>query len=324
MRSRAGEPDTDTVIRLRSDEIDVVLLPAKGADIYSFTDRASGIDVLFKTPWGWRDPRSLPAAADSQADWPARYAGGWQILFPNAGPERTVDGVRRGFHGEAAVVPWTVLEQDAAGTRLTVNLTTAPVRLERTVTVSGPDLHVVDSVQNLSADPVAYMRVQHPAFGAPFIDGHCRIDTSARTLIPDVQAPGTLLPADAVLDFPDAGPQIDLRAVPAPDERREVFAALTDSTDAWFSIVSPSAGGFGVRMDWDAAVYPHAWFWQECHAGKGFPWFRRAYALAVEPANALPGAGPVGRWHRGPAATLAGGASVTTALRLSRIPLTHL
>ena len=310
------------MISLRSDEIDVVLLPTKGADIYSFTDRASGVDVLFKTPWGWRDPRSLPAAADSQANWLARYAGGWQILFPNAGPERTVDGVRRGFHGEAAVVPWTVLEQDAAGARLAVNLTTVPVRLERTVTVCGPDLHVMDSVQNLSVDPVEYMWVQHPAFGAPFINGHCRIDTSARTLITDAQAPGTLLPTDAILGFPDAGVGIDLRTVPGPDERREVFAALTDFTDAWFSIMSPSAG-FGVRMDWDVAVYPHAWFWQECHASKAFPWFRRAYAVAVEPANALPGAGPVGRWCRGAAATLAGGASVTTGLRLSRVPLAH-
>ncbi|MCX5317018.1 aldose 1-epimerase [Streptomyces sp. NBC_00154] len=315
-----GKPGADTAITLRSAEIDVVLLPAKGADIYSFIDRASGIDVLFKAPWGWRDPRSLPALADSQADWLARYAGGWQTLFPNAGPERTVDGVRRGFHGEAAVVPWTVLEQDAARVRLAVNLTTVPVRLERTVTVTGPDLNVVDSAQNLSADPVEYMWVQHPAFGAPFIDGRCRIDTSARTLITDAEAPGTVLPADAVLGFPDAGGGTDLRAVPAPTAPREIFAALTDFTDGWFSITSPSAG-FGVRLEWDVAVYPHAWFWQECHASKGFPWFRRAYALAVEPANALPGAGPVGRWRRGSEATLAGGASVTTGLRLSRVPL---
>ena len=68
---RPDPPASDTVT-LRSHELEIVLLPSKGADIYSIIDRASGIDVLFKTPWGWRDPRLLPSAADSQLDWLTR------------------------------------------------------------------------------------------------------------------------------------------------------------------------------------------------------------------------------------------------------------
>lgn len=320
---RPEPPAIDTVI-LRSDELEIVLVPGKGADIYSIIDRASGIDVLFKTPWGWRDPRLLPSATDSQLDWLARYPGGWQQLMPNAGAARVVDSVTRGFHGEAAVVAWTVESASQTAASMAVNLMTAPLRLHRQISLDGPNLNITDTVHNLSPDPVEFMWVQHPAFGAPFADEHARIDTGARTFISDNAAPGTVLPADAVFDFPRAtditGTAVDLRVVPGEDEPREVFGALTDFEDTWFSITSPTAG-FGVRLEWDPDAYPHAWFWQECHASKGFPWFRRAYAIAIEPANVLPGSGQIGRWERGRSTPLAGGQSRVAQLRLRRIPL---
>ena len=70
---------------LRNRHLDVVVLPAKGADIYSIIDRSSGIDVLFKSPWGWQDPATLAPTGDTQRDWLALYPGGWQQLIPNAG-----------------------------------------------------------------------------------------------------------------------------------------------------------------------------------------------------------------------------------------------
>ena len=189
------------------------------------------------------------------------------------------------------MVAWTLENASETTASLTVNLMTAPLRLHRQVSLDGPNLDVTDTVHNLSPDPVEFMWVQHPAFGAPFVDEHARIDTGASTFISDPAAPGTVLPADAVFDFPRAtditGAAVDLRVVPGEDEAREVFGALTDFEDTWFSITSPTAG-FGVRMEWDPDAYPHAWFWQECHASKGFPWFRRAYAIAIEPANVLP------------------------------------
>ena len=317
-------PPGAALLTLRSDELEVTLLPGKGADIYSIVDRSTGIDVLFKSPWGWRDPRSLPGGTDSKVDWLARYPGGWQQLVPNAGEARVVDSVTRGFHGEAAVVPWTVLHGSDTAVRLTVDLTSAPLRLDRQVVLDGTSLSVTDAIRNLSPDPVEFMWVQHPVFGAPFVDEHARIDTGARVLISDAEAPGTVLPADAVFDFPHAsdvdGGFVDLRVIPGQDAAREVFGVLTDFAGAWFSIISPTAG-FGIRVDWDPDAYPHAWFWQECHASRGFPWFRRAYAIAVEPANVLPGSGRVGRWERGRSASLGGSESRVARVRFSRTPL---
>ncbi len=321
---RRPEPPDEERITLRSDDLEVVLLPHKGADVYSIVDRPSGIDVLFKTPWGWRDPRLLPSTVETRADWLAHYPGGWQQLVPNAGPERVVDGVTRGFHGESATVGWTVEAVGATSAALTVNLLSAPLWLRREIRLVGPDLEVIDTVLNTSPDPVEVTWLQHPAFGAPFADAQARIATGARTFITDAEQPGTRLPADSVFRFPDArdlhGSEVDLRVVPGEDEPRAVFGALTDFEEPWYSISSPSAG-FGIRVEWDAEIYPHAWFWQECHGTEGFPWFRRAYAIAIEPANVLPGEGVVGRWERGRAPVLAGGEARESLLRLSRIPL---
>jgi hypothetical protein len=38
-------------------------------------------------------------------------------------------------------------------------------------------------------------------------------------------------------------------------------------------------------------VFDKAWLWQEVHSGTGWPWYRRAYAIAVEPASTVPGHG---------------------------------
>jgi len=38
-------------------------------------------------------------------------------------------------------------------------------------------------------------------------------------------------------------------------------------------------------------VFPSAWLWQEVHATSAWPWWGRAYVVAVEPASTFPGQG---------------------------------
>ncbi|MEV4263984.1 DUF4432 family protein [Kribbella sp. NPDC049584] len=268
-------PPPDATLVLRSPQLEVVLLPGKGADVYSVIDRASGIDVLFRSPWGWRDPATVPPMGDSQADWLARYPGGWQLLVPNAGPEREYDGVLRGFHGEAALIAWNVDEHTAGTARLSADLTTAPLHLERDFVADGPDLTVVTLIRNTSPRPVPVMCVEHAAFGAPFLDARCRLDTSARRIA-------------AAAGYDEI---VDIAVVPPAGAQRSVFAGLSGFDDAWVSIASPSAG-FGIRMAWDTTTLRHAWLWEEAGGVLGYPWFGRAYVAGVEPANVLPDDGP--------------------------------
>jgi Domain of unknown function (DUF4432) len=279
-------------LALRSADVEVVLLPGKGCDVYSWTDRESGVDVLFKTPWGL-PPRAPDPAADSMTAWLSRYPGGWQVLCPNGGAEATAPGgVRWGFHGEACLVPWEVVDAGSDRAELTVRLHRAPLRLRRRLTLTGRLLTVEESVTNTSPDPVELMWSHHPAFGAPLVGPDSVLATGARTVLADDEAPGTLLAPGSRHPWPAAtgagGAQVDLSRL--PPEPAAQLAYLTDFDTGWFAITNPRLG-LGVGMRWPTEVFGHAWLWQELHSSPGYPWWREAYVCAVEPATTIPAQG---------------------------------
>lgn len=317
-------------LTLRSEHLELRLTPERGADIVSLTDLTTGVQTLAASPTGDATPAPLTVGG-SIVQWISGYPGGWQLLVPNAGPEREHDGVVLGYHGEASLARWAVEEQGPAAARLSTSLVTAPLRLVRLVSVEGPRVSVTDEVTNLSPDPYSFRMVQHPAFGAPFLDDRSYVTTSAQTLVTDAEAPGTLAGADVVGppgELLAAGPVAGSIVLPAPGAGESLFGALTDfgsqptgdgSASATFN--SPTHG-FGMRLTWDTAVHPHAWFWIEANASPGWPWFKRLFAVAVEPSNVLPGEGSAsdGRQRGGPGTTLAGGASLTSRILLERVP----
>lgn len=309
-------------LSLRTDEVDVVLLPEKGCDIYSWTDRASGTDVLFKTPWGL--PSRTPSwAPDSQAAWLAAYPGGWQLLCPNGGAETEAPGGGRwGFHGEACLVAWQVdgsgMDGGTAWAELSTRLLTAPLAIRRRIELTGRTMTIEESVTNTSPDDLECMWSHHPAFGAPFLDGDCEITTGARTLVADDVAPGTVLSPGSRHSWPKAtdagGAEIDLSVVPGPDESLDHLAYLTDFDDGWFAITNHRLG-LGVRLRWPLDVFPRAWFWQEVHSGAGHPWWRQAYVCAIEPASTIPAQGlAVAKGKGGEPVRLAGGETRTAVI----------
>jgi len=286
-----GGPDT---LHLVSDDLEVVLLPNNGADIYGFTDRRSGIDVLFKSPWDGDVPRGEYDGSSSMERWIARYWGGWQVLLPNGGDECVENGVTWGYHGEAATRQWDVIDADEGSASLAVRLFTVPLIVRRTISLTGPVVRITETVINDSDVPLEVMWSHHPAFGAPFLDASCVIDIGCRTVITDDDAPGTFLNPGARFTWPLAtdarGEQVDLSVVPGPDERRSLLAYLGDFTEGFYAITNRNLGlGFGLR--WPQEIFSHAWLWQEVHSTQAWPWFRRAYAMAIEPASTIPGHG---------------------------------
>jgi hypothetical protein len=79
------------------------------------------------------------------------------------------------------------------------------------------------------------MWVEHPACGAPFIDEHCTLTTSARSILADAVEPGTDLAADTRSAFPPVS------AVPGPGSGQSAFGCLSDFAGGWFAIESPTA-----------------------------------------------------------------------------------
>src|SRR5688572_11013808 len=94
-------------LTLRNEQMEVVVLPEKGSEIFALRSRRHDLDVLWKAPWGLRPPPVAAAAAVDAAAWLDHYGGGWQELFPNGGDACVYAGAPHTFHGEASVVPWT-------------------------------------------------------------------------------------------------------------------------------------------------------------------------------------------------------------------------
>lgn len=317
---------------LADDRVEVTVLPDRGADIHAVRDLRTGVDVLFKTPWGLRIRDDHGAPKGSGAEWAASYAGGWQVLLPSGGGPSTHRGVDHPYHGEACSIPWdaTVARDAEGGDRieLRVRLVGSPLLVERTVTLVPGHATVVvaERVTNEGADPVDYMWVHHPAFGAPLVAPGARIRMSASTILAGSRdAPGNPLQPETSQTWPIVrardGGQLDLSVIPAVSPGRYLMAYLSGFEEGSASIENDDLD-LACTLSWDLATFPYAWLWQELGGTVGPPWLGQAYAIAIEPATSYPGSGLGGvvgstATHR----TLAAGASAATELSLRLSPV---
>lgn len=307
---------TVRALRLENDHIRTTVLLDKGADIYELTYKPQNIDVLWKSPWGLKEPGIGPnATLGSQAVWLEHYAGGWQELFPNGGDPCLYKGVELGFHGEASMSPWDYQITGANSARLFTRLRRSPFSIERHMRLDGDRLHISGRITNHAGEPMDYMWSHHPAYGAPFLSDACRIDTGARALQADEGYTGTANPLalNTRYDWPDAD-GVDMSRVPGAAVQRDTLAYLTDFESGWYAITNTELG-FGVGLAWPLEAFPYAWYWQEINASAGFPFYQNCYVMAIEPATSIPGHGLVhvmetSGLHR----TLPPGASAESAL----------
>jgi hypothetical protein len=142
-RSRSGVTEGAVngwaALYLTNGALAVTVLPGKGADIYEITDLATGIDPLFKAPWGLQPPGAEAREGSDGAAFLENYEGAWQELLPNTNDACTHHGTPVPFHGEVATKPWSVAVEADDGehvaVRLSVDCETVPLRLERLMTL---------------------------------------------------------------------------------------------------------------------------------------------------------------------------------------------
>lgn len=279
------------ILLLENERIRATVLPDQGADLASLIDQRTHHELLFQAPWGRRDRRWLPPYGDSQSTWMAAYGGGWQVLCPNAGAETNGPGVRWGYHGEACLLAWTVLQAAPHTAELEVRLSTAPLRLRRSISLRDAAIRVEEELTNESEAGIEVMWVQHPAFGQPLIGPGARLETAARLVRTDSELAGDTLAANGEWPWPVAadrcGQPVDLRELPGPGERRALLAYLENFECCEAAIVNPRLD-LTVTLRWSGETWPSAWLWQEVHATRQYPWFGRAHVVAIEPASTVP------------------------------------
>lgn len=284
----------DGLVTLANPDLTVVIDVLRGSDIRSLVDKRTGVDVMFRTPWAEHAAAAARRGTamwhpDSATAWMQSYAGGWQLLCPNAGGPTTRDGVEQGFHGEAAIIPWTVEDLEADSVTLHAELFSAPLRIRRTVRLVHATVTITDVVTNTAAVPVEFDFQHHPAFGRPLVSAHSVIETGAAVFVadPTVGAADDLVGGTPLSWPPKTTDGRSLDALPAEGERVARLGWLTDFEHAWVALRNPRLD-LGVCLSWDATVLPNAWLWQEFNATSSFPWFGRAHVMALEPSSTVP------------------------------------
>jgi hypothetical protein len=285
-------------LALENGMVRVTVLVDKGADIVEFRHKRTDTDFLWKERVGLREPaRVIPTIASSlggNLDW---YEGGWHECLPGGGPA-VIHGAEEGLHGEAALLPWSwTVEEDTPG-RISVRLGCRLIRLplaihKRLVMESGAAvLRIEETIENESDVPLSFLWGQHPTFGAPFLDGHCRIDVPARAwrAEPGFTAPKmTVRPGERgawPLAPQPGGGVVDLSQVPPEGDGRAGLVCL-DVEDGWYALTNRRTGvGFGLR--WDARLFPCLYYWHVFNGIPDYPWFAAAYVVGLEPWTSFP------------------------------------
>lgn len=316
---------------LESDRLRVAVLPGKGADVYELVEVASGLDVLFKAPWGLLPPGSPPRPEADGLEFIGNYEGCWQELLPNVNDACVYEGVELPFHGEAALLPWDadVIEagDETAAVKLTVRCRLLPFRLERTMRlVSGSgDLVLEETVTNEGPGRLPFVWGHHLVLGPPFIEEGCRLELPARSIeTPDQVweetarlAPGQRSP------WPDArlrgGGTVDLREIPGPEAGSHDDLFVGDFSAGWAAVVNGRLG-VGFRLSWDATLFPWLVLWQP-YGGAIDPSLAGSYALGVEPWTYR--GSLVQAVEAGQATWLESGASLSTIVTASIETLDH-
>ena len=312
---------------LENDHLRVVVALDRGAEIVEFRTKANDVDPLLHLPGGPRDPHGAhPSIGASGGSFLDLYAGGWQEILPNGGQAATHRGAEYGQHGEVSLVPWSldVLEDepDRVSVRCRVRGLRTPFLLERRMTIRDDRaaLFLDERLTNEAGEDLDLMWGHHVAFGRPFLDRGARIYTSAQTILAEDELPDygprRVAPGHAGpwpwTTAPD-GSALDLRVVPDPAlaTGREMCYLSDFAGEAWYAIASP---GHGFALRWDAGVFKYLWLWQEFASGTGYPWWKRTYAVALEPWTSYPTLGLPEAVRRGTQLILPAGGSVETSL----------
>lgn len=296
-------------IGMENAHLSLTVLLDQGGDILNLTHKRTGVDVLWKVPYPVREPGiGPPPSGDSFAQWLHYYRGGWQTILPNFGPEVTYQGVAIPFHGEAARRPWELQREEVAEDVTVIDLLTdfasLPLRVERSISLSNSraSLDVVETVTNLSAQPLDYMWAHHPAFAAPLLSGNSRIYTDARTVTPDpaYDVAGNDLQPGTVSEWPFAisknGTRVDLSRTPEPASGISRVVSLGNFEHAWCALHNPSIP-LGIALCWDGGLMPYMCLWQEAGGTSGFPHYGLTYTTALEPSSAPFGHGLMAAIH---------------------------
>jgi hypothetical protein len=288
---------------LENEMIRVGVLVDKGADVFDFTYKPINLDFMWQSPIEMRLPFVATSALPEGAFHDYFY-GGWQEILPSAGwASEPYLGTYQGLHGEASLLPFqaSIVEDtpETVALKLWTRLYRSPLSLTRTMSLKRDRaaLYIEERLENESGEEFAIMWGHHPAFGEPFLDESCVVQTPAKKVeVLAFHPNGLWEPGDGVeYDFPmvknrHTGELEDITQVRSRDARSVDVVFFKELSEGWYGLTNRQRG-VGIGMAWDAKLFKYLWMWQVYGGHNDYPWYGRTYNCALEPFTSYPPAG---------------------------------
>lgn len=289
------------LVSMENKVIKAVFALDKGADIVELVYKPEDLDYMWHSFNELKTINHQSTKASTGGNFLDSYAGGWQELFPTYGGPANFHGGEIGIHGEACLYPWeceTVEDTpECVGLRFTLRTVRTPFLLEKTVYIreSSSSLEMHQKVTNLASTRQEFMWGHHPAFGWPFIDENTRLSLKGE---PTVTVPESTIAQRCPFAretvgkwpmLPDKnGKEMDMSKAYAHEDKIYMEYAVSDLAEGKYELINEKLN-LGIRLKWDAAVFRYLWIWGMYCGHEDYPWFGRAYTMAVEPWSSLPG-----------------------------------
>ena len=293
--------DDIRMVSLENQKIKVVFAQDKGADIVELVYKPEDLDYMWHSFNELKNIRHIASKASIDGNFLDSYAGGWQELFPVYGGPADFYGAEMGIHGEACIYPWDleVIEDTPECVKVKFSLRTirSPFLLEKTACIREGEssLEIQQKVTNLGSVSQEFMWGHHPAFGWPFLDENTKLYLNGT---PTVTVPNSSIGQNCPYDketkgqWPTLigknGESIDMSRACSHEDKTLVKYAISNLQDGKYLLVNEKTG-YGIEMEWDLSTFKYLWVWGMYCGHEGYPWFGRAYTMAVEPWSSVSG-----------------------------------
>jgi hypothetical protein len=130
----------------------------------------------------------------------------------------------------------------------------------------------------------------HPAIGSPFLEEGCEIRLPECEVFQPAELDGLQrrFATGQVSAYPNlhavAGGTQRVDQVQSKDSRTEDVLFFRNLAEGWCSLRN-SKLALQFSLKWDRAIFPYFWCWQVYGGSWGYPYYGRAYTVALEPFN---------------------------------------
>jgi len=274
-----------------------VTVLAEGGHIAEIADKASGTNPLWTPPWPSIEPSTFDRArhtsygSDAEAKLLAGIMGHNLCMDFFGGPSADEAAAGLTVHGEASVAPYEISSSPLELT-MRSRFPIAQLAFERQIRLRDGSraVHIVETVENLSAADRPIGWTQHVTLGPPFLERGAtqfRASATRSKVFENDFGVTAYMKTGAIFDWPlvprKDGGTTDLRVFVDAPASSAFTTHLMDphQTTAFFTAFSPRLG-LAFSYVWKREDFPWLGIWEENHSRTNPPWNGRTLTRGME------------------------------------------